>query len=124
MSTRFGRLLPLVLAIVLTVGGNWALHFSADAQVFLIANCAIGITWAFVIPYLLGLTSAFDTSGQMAALGGFASKMGLASGPFAAGLLLGDDNYARLINIAVAALVISLAASVIPARKHDLAAPA
>ena len=28
-----------------------------------------------------GLVSRFDTAGQMAAMGGFASKMGLASGP-------------------------------------------
>ena len=117
--TRFGRLRPLLAAMLLTVIGNWALHFSANAQVFLVANCAIGITWAFVIPYLLGLVSEFDKAGQMAALGGFASKMGLASGPFAAGLLLGEDDYARLINIAVLALAVSLVASVVPALKQD-----
>jgi predicted MFS family arabinose efflux permease len=117
--TRFGRLLPLLAAMILTIIGNWALHFSADAQLFLIANCGIGITWAFVIPYLLGLTSEFDKTGQMAALGGFASKMGLASGPFVAGLLLGDDNYARLINIAVAMLVVSMLFCLWPARFRD-----
>lgn len=117
--TRFGRCRPLLIAMILTVIGNWALHFSANPQVFLLANCGIGITWAFIMPYLLGLTSAFDESGQMAALGGFASKMGLASGPFAAGLLLGDDNYARLINIAVVALVVSLLASIVPALLQD-----
>lgn len=117
--TRFGRLRPLLIAMILTVLGNWALHFSGNAQLFLIANCVIGVGWAFIMPYLLGLTSAFDETGQMAALGGFASKMGLASGPFVAGLLLGDDNYARLINIAVVALVISLLASVIPALLQD-----
>jgi len=120
--TRFGRLTPLLAAMILTVIGNWALHFSENPQVFLIANCAIGITWAFIMPYLLGLTAEFDKAGQMAALGGFASKMGLATGPFAAGLLLGDDNYARLINIAVLALMLSLVASILPALKGDRAA--
>lgn len=119
--TKYGRMRPLVIAMVLTVIGNWALHFSSNAQLFLAANCGIGITWAFIMPYLLGLTSEFDRSGQMAALGGFASKMGLATGPFVAGLLLGDDNYARLINIAVVALIVSLVASVIPALKQDRA---
>ncbi len=117
--TRYGRTLPLLLAMLLTVVGNWALHFSAYPEVFLIANCGIGITWAFIMPYLLGLTSEFDEAGQMAALGGFASKMGLASGPFVAGLLLGEDDYARLINVAVIALVVSLAASLLPALRGD-----
>jgi len=73
--------------------------------------------------YLLGLVSAFDETGQMAALGGFASKLGLASGPLAGGLLLGDDNYGLLINLAVIALVLSTIASVIPARLKDRPAP-
>ncbi len=117
--TKFGRMRPLVLAMIVTAIANWALHFSDNAMIFLVANCAVGITWAFTMPYLLGLTAEFDKAGQMAALGGFASKMGLATGPFAAGLLLGDDNYARLINIAVFALIVALVASVIPAIKHD-----
>jgi hypothetical protein len=55
----------------------------------------------------------------MAALGGFASKMGLASGPLAGGLLLGDDNYALLINLACIGLALSMVASLIPARLKD-----
>jgi MFS family permease len=103
----------------LTIVGNWALLFSANPTVFLLANCGIGITWAFVIPYLLGMTAEFDKTGQMAALGGFASKMGLASGPLVGGLLLGEDNYPFLINIAVIALVLSMFASILPAWVTD-----
>jgi predicted MFS family arabinose efflux permease len=117
--TRFGRFLPLVAAMLLTMLGTWALHYSALPAAYFAANTLVGITWAFVMPYLLGLCSEFDTSGRMAALGGFASKMGLASGPLAAGLLLGDDNYGLLIDVAVVALLASAIASVIPARLYD-----
>jgi hypothetical protein len=59
----------------------------------------------------------------MAALGGFASKMGLASGPMVSGLLLGDSgNYALLINVSVAALLLSLTACILPAWQQDRAA--
>lgn len=119
MSTRFGRLWPLVIAIGLTVGGTWILRYSELPAMFWIANVGVGITWAFVISYLLGMCSEFDTSGQMAALGGFASKMGLASGPMVAALVLGDDKYALLINIAVVALVLSLVLVVRPAALLD-----
>jgi predicted MFS family arabinose efflux permease len=117
--TRFGRFLPLLMAMLFTMLGTWALHYSGLPFIFLAANCLVGITWAFVMPYLLGLCAEFDTSGQMAALGGFASKMGLASGPLAAGLLLGDNNYGLLINVAVIALLFSAITSVIPARLKD-----
>ena len=124
LSTRFGRALPLGLAIAATVLATWALHYSAVEHVYLIANCLVGITWAFGIPYLLGMCAEFDKSGQMAALGGFASKMGLASGPMLAALLVGSDNYAMVINLGVAALAISLLAALLPSRLLDRAARA
>lgn len=126
-SVRAGRTLPVFAACCLTALGSWALLYSGVPWVFVVANCGVGITWAFVIPYLFGMCSEFDSAGQMAALGGFASKLGLASGPLAAALLLGDDNYVRLIWIAVAALVLSMAAGVTPAllldRRRRLAVP-
>ena len=117
--TRYGRTIPLAIAILVTIASTWALHYSNSGTVFLLANCAIGVTWAFVMSYLLGLVAAFDSTGQMAALGGFASKLGLASGPLAGGLLLGDDNYGLLINLAVIGLALCTLASVIPARLKD-----
>ena len=122
LYTRYGRFLPLLVSMILTVIGILVLHYSANATIFLIANCAMGITWAFVIPYLLGLCSEFDKAGRMAALGGFASKMGLASGPLVAGRLLGDDNYAILINVGAIAVALSLVASAMPAILQDRAA--
>jgi predicted MFS family arabinose efflux permease len=119
LYTRFGRTLPLASAMLVTITATWALHFSSNASVFLVANCIIGITWAFVMSYLLGLVSAFDETGQMAALGGFASKMGLASGPLAGGLLLGDNNYGLLINLACVGLALSMLASLVPAKLKD-----
>jgi len=119
LSDRLGYLKSLGVGILLTAIGTWAFLFSSTPWIWIVANCLIGITWAFTIAYLLGLMSRFDTSGQMAAMGGFASKMGLASGPAVAALLLGKDNYPLIINVAVVAIVISLLAILIPARMQD-----
>ncbi|HNP36694.1 MAG TPA: MFS transporter [Woeseiaceae bacterium] len=120
LHTKYGRTVPLAIALVVTIAGFWALHHSANTTLFLVANCAMGITWAFVIPYLLGLAAEFDRTGQMAALGGFASKMGLASGPMAAGMVLsGSQDYGLLINMGIAALVASMIAGVAPALRQD-----
>jgi predicted MFS family arabinose efflux permease len=122
LYTRYGRFLPLVVAMLLTAIGIWVLHYSAIPAVFLVANCGMGITWTFVSPYLLGLCSEFDKAGRMAALGGFASKMGLASGPMIAGRLLSGDDYSMMINVAVVVVVVSMFASMMPALMQDRAA--
>lgn len=125
MSTRFGRLWPVGIAIVLTAVSIWFLHYSGvkpggwETSVYWWSNVLWGITWAFVISYLLGMCAEFDTTGQMAALGGFASKMGLASGPAIAALMVGVDNYGLLINMSVVALFLCLATMAIPAAVLD-----
>jgi predicted MFS family arabinose efflux permease len=119
LSTRFGRSLPLTAAIGLTAAATWSLHYSEVDQVYLLANSIVGITWAFGIPYLLGMCAEFDKTGQMAALGGFASKMGLASGPMLAALVVGADDYRLVINLGVASLLLCLCATLIPSRLLD-----
>lgn len=119
LSTKFGRTFPLAVAIATTALATWTLHFSDVALVYVLANCVIGVTWAFGIPYLLALCSEFDSSGQMAALGGFASKMGLASGPMAAALVVGAGNYDLVINLGAGALLLCLAVAMHPCRLLD-----
>jgi len=119
LADRMGYFKSLVLGILLTAIGTWGFYYSDIHWVWIVANGLIGITWAYTIAYLLGLMSRFDTSGQMAALGGFASKMGLATGPAVAAMLLGENNYPLIIGVAVAALVVSLLAIILPARVQD-----
>jgi len=125
MSTKFGRLIPVGIAIVLTAVGIWMLHYSDvkpggwETSVYWWSNVLVGVTWAFVISYLLGMCSEFDATGQMAALGGFASKMGLASGPAVAAMVVGQSNYGLLINISIIALVGCLLVMILPARALD-----
>lgn len=123
ISDRMGYFKALCGGMLLTVIGTWGFFYSDIRWIWIAANCLIGITWAYTIAYLLGLMSRFDATGQMAALGGFASKMGLASGPAVAALLLGEDNYPLIIAVAVAALVVSMLAIMQPARIQDQAGP-
>jgi len=119
IGDRFGYVKTLIVGIGLTVVANWALLYSDVPWVFLGANFLVGITWAYCMSYLLGLASRFDASGQMAALGGFASKMGLASGPAIAALIMGENNYPLIIWAAVAGLVLCTAMSIAPSLAQD-----
>ncbi|MEH8017512.1 hypothetical protein MN202_09720 [Rheinheimera muenzenbergensis] len=119
LSTRFGRALPVFISIMITAAATYALHYSASAAIFWLANLAVGVTWAFSIAYLLGICAEFDQAGQMAALGGFASKMGLASGPLFAALVIDGGSYSALINIAVVLLMLAAVVALYPCRTLD-----
>ena len=123
LGVRFGRFWPIVAGLVLTLVGTWAFHFSQAPWVYLVANIGTAITWAFVIPYLFGMSAAFDKAGQMAALAGFFSKMGLASGPAMAAFVAGGGKYDGLINLSVLGLFLSGLAAAVPAIALDRQRP-
>lgn len=121
ISVKYGHLQPVIIGTVMTVLATAALLFSQVTFIFFVANAVIGVTWAFVISYLLGLVALFDEHGQMATIAGFASKMGLASGPALFALLVGEHNYPLIIWAAVLLLALSGLAIWSPARLQDVA---
>lgn len=123
MGTRFGRLRPLLIAMLLTLAGTAGFFWSGMSPVFFIANVGTAITWSFVVPYLFGMLSRLDGSGRLATLGGFVSKLGLASGPMLAGRLLHDDDFPFLIATALIALALSMIAMLAAAHRIDRLEP-
>jgi len=119
IGSRFGYLKSIIGGIAFTAIGIWILSYSNIPWIWIASNCLIGITWGFTIAYLLGLASRFDSSGQMAALGGFASKMGLASGPAITAILLGKDNYQLIIVVSTIVMLLTAITIWIPARLQD-----
>jgi predicted MFS family arabinose efflux permease len=115
LSTHYGIFKPIVGGMLLAIIGSWALLYSDAKWIWISSNFATGIAWNFVIAYLLGMCARFDQTGQTAVWGGFASKMGLASGPMLGAFLLGENHYATLVWMAVLLLAIATLASGIPA---------
>ena len=119
IGIRYGRLRPLLVAGALTLAGCTLFLESGNGWLFFIANVGTAITWSFVVPYLFGMLSALDGSGRMAALGGFASKLGLASGPLAAGWLVRGGDFPLLIIVSVVVIAASVAAATAAALRID-----
>ena len=119
MAGRYGRALPVAAALVVTLVGIAAFLRSDAGWVFIAANAVTAITWSFLIPYFFGMCADFDPAGRSATLAGFFSKMGLASGPAAAALLLGDSNYGLLIIVSLVGIALCGIAVLGPARKLD-----
>ena len=109
----------MAAAMLLTLAGTIAFNWSNDPAIFVASNICTSITWSFVISYLLGMSAELDRSGRTAAMAGFASKMGLATGPLVGGMLIGAKDYASLINISAAILGLSMLALLWPASLLD-----
>ena len=119
IGTKFGRTIPLIIGISVATIFTYLLHYSDNTNIYFIANTFTGIAWGFTIPYLLGLCATFDFHGQMAALAGFVSKMGLASGPLVGSLFIISNGFSYIINLATIALLIALILSVYVSKNHE-----
>lgn len=119
MAGRAGRAIPIAVALLATLVGIAAFLRSDAGWVFIAANTVTAITWSFLIPYFFGMCADFDPAGRSATMAGFFSKMGLASGPAAAALLLGQDNYGLLITVSLIGLTLCGIAVLGPARLLD-----
>lgn len=124
MGTRFGRVRPLLIAMLLTLVGTAGFFWSGLRPAYFAANVGTAITWSFVVPYIFGMLSRLDPSGRLATLGGFTSKLGLASGPLVAGIVVRADDFRLLIGMALVALALSGIAALAAARRVDQLEPA
>ena len=120
IATRFGRTLPLLIGFSIASLFTYLLNFSENITIYFIANSVTGITWGFVIPYLLGLAATFDKYGQMAALAGFVSKIGLASGPLIASFLIIDFGFSAIINLATFGLLTGCVLAVYASKQSSI----
>lgn len=118
-SIRTGRLIPIILASSLQIVAVGILLIPSQYW-FLAANIGFGIFFSIAHPYVLGVASELDNTGKMAALAAFAGALGLATGPFIAGVLVGEGYYDRVIQFSVLALITSLLLISIPARVLDI----
>lgn len=106
VATRWGRRRPILIGTVLTALVTLLFLRASSVPVFVAANMISSVLWAFVIPYLLGLASAFDRTGLAATYAGLFSKLGLASGPLIAGFLIQAHDQVLLI-VAAAVLIVA-----------------
>jgi MFS family permease len=111
-GTRFGRLAPICGAVALTVLTSVLLVFwGRDGAMWFLANALASFAWAYVIPYIYGLCSAFDAHGRTAMWAGFLSKLGLATGPALGAFVLAETHYIRLLWMGAAICVLSAVAA-------------
>ena len=117
-STRSGRLKPACLGVVLMTSVT-AMLLVPQPLVFGVASVGFAVFFGVSFPYLLGVASELDNSGQMAAIGAFVSSLGLATGPAIAAMLLGESDHEPVLVFSCAALATSVLLVFGPARMLD-----
>jgi len=117
-GTRMGRLVPLcvgVFGMALCAG----LFLLPIVWTYLVAAVGFGVCFSIAIPYLLGMGSEMDNTGQIAAVGSFINSLGLASGPAIAANLVTGDHYERVLVFSCVALLASAIVGMPAARMLD-----
>jgi len=119
LSTRFGIFKPIVGGMLLALVSTYIFNYCEVKWIWIAATIGTLIIWNFVISHLLGMCARFDSTGQVAVWSGFCSKMGLASGPFIASLIVGASNYSSVVWMTVFLLGLATLTSAMPARRLD-----
>ncbi len=117
-STRSGRLLPITVGAIFTMISITFL-LAGESWTFMVANVGFGIFFSLTIPYLLGIASELDNSGELAAFAGFTSSLGLATGPAISATILREGELTQVIYLSMGILVLSIASILVPARYLD-----
>jgi predicted MFS family arabinose efflux permease len=115
VPTRFGIFKPILCGMLLALVSTYTFNYCEVKWIWIEASISTLILGNFVISHLLGMCARFDRTGQTAVWGGFASKMGLASGPMLFSFIVGVGNYSALIAMALMLLTLATLAAVIPA---------
>jgi predicted MFS family arabinose efflux permease len=116
MHTRLGQSLPLAIGILCGVVPLVALLQFDSMLTFAVAVAVFQFGWNMTHPFLLGVFSRFDRTGQVVVYGTAMQKIGLAAGPAVAAAVLGQDRFARIILLSIACMAIALG-MVLPAAR-------
>jgi predicted MFS family arabinose efflux permease len=93
IGARFGRAMPLLLGLCVSLAALYRFSGSPDASQFVVAVCLFSIAWNFCSSYQPGLIADADPSGRAVRWVAFATLAGIAIGPSAGALVLEDASF-------------------------------
>ena len=106
LGNRFGDLLPIMAALLLSIASLVLLMVSSGQSVYIVAMCGLSIAWAFGLPYFQSVEARLDPGGSVVVAGGFFTSGGCALGPALAATLVGGQGYAGVLLAAIGVYVI------------------
>ncbi|CUK18265.1 putative 3-hydroxyphenylpropionic transporter MhpT [Ruegeria denitrificans] len=118
LATKKGRTKPLLfLGILVSFGSLFLL--SSFIWAFLFACVTLSLGFSMYLPYLMGVAAEMDNTGKAAAFSAFSSSVGLAFGPAIGSLLVGDDDFSKVVYLTAGLYSISVLLAFAPAKMLD-----
>lgn len=96
LHTRYGRSLPLLVAIILAIVSVGLVGWGESAAAFTAGVLLFSFVWPVFLAYLGGTMAALDPGGRIVAMSVSSQTVGMALGPAAAGVLAGIYDYAAI----------------------------
>jgi hypothetical protein len=112
VGARFGRALPLLASLCLTLVALYLLSSSLNSVRFISAASLFNFAWNLSTPYQYASIAASDQSGRVIGLAASASLAGLAIGPLMAALSLDSTHFVNILWWSAALCVLSYVAFV------------
>lgn len=117
LSRRSQRIAPIVIFMGLLIAGHLLLIDVTSFAIYFTAVCMFNFAWNALIPYYYGVLANIDREGRAAVAGNVLATVGLSAGAAVAAGLTQGSGYARLLLMASAACLGSLALLWRPAAK-------
>jgi hypothetical protein len=92
--------------LLLSIAALVLLMLSSGQGSYTLAMCALGIAWAFGLPYFQSVEARLDPGGSVVVAGGFFTSGGGALGPAVAAMLVGGQGYAGVLLAAIIVYVV------------------
>jgi len=126
MGVRFGRVLPLLAALLLQGIALWLLAGASSPRAFFVGVMLFAFAWNFPVPFQLAITVSVDVTGRLVVLFLSAVKLGYAAAPALAALLIvrGEGFGLVLAGSAIAFLVSAVVFAVLASGRSKVQAQA
>ncbi len=115
LGVRLGRLLPMTVSILASIGAAALFYVSEDRTGLILAAFIYGAAWNLGAPYRMALVAEADVSGRFVTMIPGMQAIGSVIGPGLAGVLVVDGSFALVYMVAsiawLAALVLFFAAN-------------
>ena len=103
IGDRFGRLPPIVLALLLLASANLGLGYASHVTTYAVSLLPLNMAILFLSPYFLGVLSSLDSNGSWTTASGIVQPLAFAVGPIIAGTVAGVQGGYQAVGLTTAA---------------------
>jgi len=96
LGKRYGRFPPIAFGLAVGAAGRLAMVTAQVPAVYSVTQVVLGMTFFFILPFLMGTAAELDRSGRWSAAAAGAMAIGAAAGPGLAGWLADGWGYPAL----------------------------